>query len=255
MKKCMYTLIATYVGIVLSTGSCFGALLAHYNFQDQNLTNDESGNGYTLTQVGSSITFNSDGSAQFPGTGNYLQSTTFNGAAGSEYTVSLRFNPVDNTPGGNTSVFSSFDTSGGTPDWQLEYNTEVRVNGDNGTLGTGANQQVTGDNWYHMVFVDSGANATLYVSERGGSLNEVASGAFNNELSDEFRIGVNRAGNLPWAGSYQDIRIYDTALNLTEVTAVFDAGLGLTVPEPSSLGLLGMGAFLVTRLRRLKHVA
>lgn len=197
-------------------------LIAHYDFSDGNLTDDESVNGHTLTEIGAgSITTNADGfSAAFDGV-NYLASQTFNGAAGASNTVSLWFRPDSATPTGQSSVFSTT----GDPDWQLEYLGKVRLLGDNDLLGDGEDQQVTAGVWHHMVIVDKGTTAAFYVSELGGLLNQsIGFQTFNNGMTDEFRIGVNRAGNLRWAGDYADVRIHDTALNDTELGALLEGG-------------------------------
>ena len=107
------------------------ALLAHYDFSDGNLLDDESGNGYTLTQpfnTGTGITLNGDGfSAHFDGgtddnnntDDNYLTtSSAFNAAAGTAYTVSMWFKTTVTAPGENYSIFGT-SSSGGSTDWQM----------------------------------------------------------------------------------------------------------------------------------------
>lgn len=108
--------------VVLALGLCAGqpinaALIAHYDFSDGNLFDDETGNGYTLSQStvnGFGIALNGDGfSANFDNSAgsNYLFTNDFDEAAGSSYTVSMWFRSSNMVQTLQTGMFSSIGSN------------------------------------------------------------------------------------------------------------------------------------------------
>ena len=88
----------------------------------------------------------------------------------------------------------------------------------------------------------------MYVTKDGETLTLTDTDAATFGLED-FRIGVNRGGNLTYDGDYANIAIYDTALDTAALQTVLNAGPA-AVPEPSSAALLGLGGLALILRRR-----
>lgn len=224
-------------------------MIAHYDFSDGNLLDNEVGDSYALTKNGSGVTLNGDGSAQIAnGSGsNFLSATGIGDGVNSAFTISIWFRT--DTP--NPATHSSIASGAASSTWQLE---NVQENGprlNSGTSITGSSLLIA-DTWYQAVVWTNGTNSKLFMSEEGGSLTQI--GATSNAalgLTD-LRLGVNRGGNHNWEGDYANIQVYDEALSNTSITTILDAGSGVAaVPEPSASALLGLGS-LALILRRKK---
>ena len=118
------------------------------------------------------------------------------------------------------------------------------------------------DQWHHLAFVrDKDTDKLLGYIDGGVDLTSNGS-ASDVTFDTPFRIGRdNRGGSgIPFHGSIDDLRIYDSALSASEISALA-AGGGEGAPEPAEtfafLGLLtaaGLG-FREWRQRRTKTTA
>ena len=252
--KIPHLILAGLLATAMVTHHADAALIAHYDFSDGDLFDDETGNGYTLTQpesFGTGITFNGDGfSAHFDadnssasGGENQLFAGGFNGAAGTDYTVSMWFKTTVTEPTGNSSIFSST----GANDWQIEDTSNLKVLADATDLVSTVSS-LASDTWYHVVMWTDGTDGKFYLTQEGSSLSLEATQTGTYSM-DDFRIGVNRAQNITWEGDYASIAIYDTALTEDELNVLRVSGPIEIVPEPSSTALLGLGG-LALMLRR-----
>lgn len=229
------------------------AMIAHYDFSDGNLLDNEVSASYNLTQGGSGfgtgITLNGDGSAHIDGGGNnntnFLKASGIGAGTGSDFTISMWFK-TDTT---NPTTHSSF-ASGGSGTWQVEhYVSALRVNTDTPIT---TSTSLSADTWYQAVVWTDGTDSKLFMSEEGGALTEVGSASNNALTLNDLSIGINRGGNLTWQGDYANIQVYDEALDNATITTILDAGSGVaSVPEPSAVSLLGLGG-LALILRRKK---
>ena len=245
MKRTTTVFLAGLLSACLATHQADAALIAHYDFGDGNLFDDETGNGYTLSQStvnGDGITLNGDGfSANIDNSAgsNYLFTNDFDEAAGSSYTVSMWFRSSNMSQPVQTGMFSSI----GGNQWQLEIATDsdiaVRRSVNPGELNSDV--LPSNDTWTHYAVVVDGLNSSLYVSEDDGSLTLTDTDAATALSLVDFRIGVNRAANLTYDGDYASIAIYDTALTFDELNVLYVSGPIEIVPEPSSTALLGLG--------------
>jgi hypothetical protein len=228
--------------LLLTASVSHAALIAHYDFGDGNLLDDETGT-YNLTQStvnGTGITSNVDGfSAHFDSTGNgganFLTATDLGTGAGSAYTISMWFKADSATADGlgNSSIMSTT----GSNKWQLEWNGEVQVPAGGGTIGDGKGTQLTAGVWSHAVLTTDGTDASLYLTAENGTLTIVDTLTAAMGM-DDFRIGVNRGNNLTWEGDYASIAVYNEVLSVGDLNVLLAAGPA-SIPEPSSFALLG----------------
>lgn len=126
--------------LLSSPGLVSGALIAHYDFTDGNLLDDEQGT-YGLAEVATgtaSVSLNADGSAAFPGTGGankaHLQVTGPGGVP--NFTVSFWMKTDNWGQGTFQGLFSNF-SSGVANSWQIDVSAgTLRVVSGNAGFGT-----------------------------------------------------------------------------------------------------------------------
>lgn len=112
---------------------------------------------------------------------------------------------------------------------------------------------LTDNEWHHVAWAFD-TNAGITATWWDGQLlrNTPDAGTVNPRTSftgTRFHIGENQAGSAPFPGFIDEFRIsdnvvYNTTQNLVVPTAPF------AIPEPSSLGLLGMAVIPMIRRRR-----
>ena len=74
--------------------------------------------------------------------------------------------------------------------------------------------------------------------------NDTAGGWGTEGTFSDFVMGTN-GGSFDFDGKLDDVRFYDEALSADDVNAIIHP-----IPEPASLGLLGVGGLLMLRRRR-----
>lgn len=262
MIKTIQSLVAT---ATLFTGVANAALIAHYTFDETSGTTatDSSASGANGTigsnvtkgapgVFGTSFTFNNDATQN--GIVDMGNVTTVFAAitASQQLTISVWMKWT--TPGGRDSaVFLGRDTDanryvdvGTTSTGGVYGRTRDSATSTGGLVdqvrGTGLNT----DTWYHVAYTaDAAAEITqLYIN--GVLQTPTTTAALSFPAFNNFEVG--RLGrSVPtdaFAGSIDELRIYDTVLSGTDIAA-------LAAPEPGSAMLVGLGVLgLVSRRRK-----
>jgi hypothetical protein len=90
--------------------------------------------------------------------------------------------------------------------------------------------------WHHVVVTTDGAGNIKFYKD--GSLHTTATGApVATSFTGSFRIGTNVYGNWPYAGLVDEFAIWDTVLDATAVTNIYNSGVptDLTVTAGTNL--------------------
>ena len=241
-------------------------LQAHLKF-DGDLT-DSTGNGFDGTAVGDAAAGTTNGlvggAASFDGSGDAvnISATVLNpdvSSNASSFSLSFfEFSPDVNgdnagymiSTGANSTGTSGFfirrspDNDGGTSSDELNS----KVSSENFVFGGDNLFDTPRGQWNHVALtVDTvGLTANLYIN---GSLADTLSYSGAVPLGTNVVVGDRAAGGRDFLGLIDDLQIYDGVLTSGEV-AFLNSNPGSVIPEPASLGLLGLGGLcLVTRRR------
>ena len=158
--------------------------------------------------------------------------------------------------GNNSSRFHAFESSN---NWDVSWG---NVNGNTSLMRAYVGQSalspdspVTHEVWQHVVhvFTSDGTTTTLNVYVDGGlaSTGTVATTSMNFAALHFGRARAGTSDDRHWDGMIDEVAIWDRALDTTEITEVYDAGVaGKPIPEPSSALLIGFGGIAVLLRRR-----
>ena len=99
------------------------------------------------------------------------------------------------------------------------------ANNGGSTISADTNATIDADKWYHVVgTLDSMANeAKIYLTDSEGNTvvdTTISNPTFPSATSGDLTLGENNDGNEAFEGSIDDVRIYNRALNATEVAAL-----------------------------------
>lgn len=270
------TRIAFLTSCIALAGVSPAALVASYNFNEaagSASIADGSGNGYTATQAtldGStlgrtSVTAGTYGALTVTASdaANFGTAAGFNGSGGARFDI--------NAPG--ATAISGLLTKNGTasPNGRFTLMAWIFANNHSNTffLGTGdglgngwkwglnvqeafvtVNVQqnlggttVSTGGWHHVAFTYDNGAATFYLD---GNLAGTATYTNFNEDTVLASIGARPTGSEAFNGMMDDLKIYDTALDLNGIRAS-------AVPEPTTYGLLGAGALAAVSLGRRRR--
>ena len=234
-------------------------LIAHYDFTDGDLTDNEVSASYTLTHINtvtSQVIINPDGSAGFSGNDadkSYLEAPAYGATGVANFTVSFWWKTSSLAQGSYQGLFSNDDAGVGFS-WQLDNSgSDMRFISSGKPNLTYPESSLAADTWYHTVIRKEGGagdNYTqVYMTAMGtGSPLLVMNQNANPGGLNEFRLGVNRNSDSLFQMDMSNVKIYnDSTVDLGVLLA---EGPQL-VPEPSSIVLLSLGglALLIRRKR------
>jgi hypothetical protein len=210
---------------------------------------DTSGNGDNATYSGSSTptvvtgaTPNGSAAVSLTGTGSLVLSSAISDAGG--WTLFTYAIPVDGSgrnafTGGSASNALEWDVYGHQDDFLKEYTADVAHG--TGTVSTSVFSLMD------LAVSPSGSSFNL-----NGASDGTGSGASFTNIT---RIGNNEGGGDGFSGKIAEIDIYNSVLTAPQIAAVeaqLTASYISPVPEPATLGLLGLGSLrLLARRRRL----
>jgi hypothetical protein len=171
-----------------------------------------------------------------------------NPAAASPFTIEFWAKPTaydgDDAPIGNR--LATGDRTG----WVFFQRPEATgwnfrtYNGSGSTVGwdvTGGTSPLNA--WSHVVVVWNGSGATLYVNGAFASSTNAAAGGFVANSTELFRVGALIGGASPYVGFVDDVALYATALDATQIANHY-ATASSTVAGAYSSMVLADGALL-----------
>ena len=233
-------------------------LVAHYPFDGT--AADASGNGNDGTANGPSLTNDRFGAADsaylFDGVDDYIQiGDKFN-----DITLPFSITAWINKSGPDAvyGIFTSDDTASvGTGNyygfWFRIYNGNVLNLGFGDGTGSGLSDRrskfststIENDTWTFVAAVVRGpTDMDLYIDDAdAGGYYQGTAGPMIHNTYDAVVGRKSRWGPEQFNGKIDDIRIYNRALSLTEVTELYQ------IPEPTTLLLLGFATPILLRLR------
>ena len=268
------------ITVVVTMGSARAdfttGLEAYWAFDDTNRT-DSSGNGYTLTNAGSTnVSYTTDslagGLSVFFDSNSHLESgsgiTQLGDSASS--TIQWWVKPAgDGFVQGGT-LLSKYDNDG---TW--ESNESAYYFGDGSGAGAGTRISavrhgqgwvhstadiLTNSDWHQVVFVNDQGTKSIYIDGVASGTTLNGSGFGGDDLvGATVRLGYSTGhdGSINYRGYMDETVIWSRALMSSEISTLYDAGQAgesfLTytpVPEPGSLAILGLFGLLAASHRR-----
>lgn len=245
--------------------SAQASLIAHYDFGDGDLTDNEVGPTFTLTEIQEGtpqVTLDASGFASFPGTegnGNraWLETAAFGTVGQPNFTVSFWWRTDDLVQSDFQGLFSNDDASADSFSWQVDnHGSFMRLVAEQGVSLSYDESNLSPDTWYHTVVrkqTGAGANYTQWYMTAEGEAAPLLIGnsATNIGGLNMFRLGANRNTDRLFAFDMANVKIYnDSTVDLTTLLA---EGPGVvTVPEPGVASFIWMGAALLILRRRVR---
>lgn len=206
-------------------------LVAHYAFDQTDVSLDSSGNSNNLTNAGVTSTLDSTYGkvALFDGVGDYLTIDTsiFPALLGnSARTISVWVNHS------SSDDLAIFDYSLVTKRFLLFNHKTQGLKFEKVAVGSSVvvGPMLSINTWYHVSVTYSGTTLKVFVD---GS--ETFSGTFSVDSTQEpLYIGrlSNNATVWQFSGKMSDFRIYDYELDSSEISSMFSDGPGLSTPSP-----------------------
>ncbi|WP_346189793.1 LamG-like jellyroll fold domain-containing protein [Rubritalea halochordaticola] len=232
------------------------ALIAHYDFSDGDLLDNEVGGSYTLAQGSGTdlVSLNGDGSASFSGDDNnpaWLETVGPGGAA--NFTVSLWVKTDSWNQGSFQGLFANNSGGAGTLySWQIDSNGgDIRVATQaDGAIFSTSSAGLNSSSWYNITLIKNGANTEFYLTEEGaGSATHIGTVAANPGGLQSFRLGINRNDDKLFTMDMANVKIFNSVENVDNL--VLEGAMVSSVPEPTSTALVGLaGLGFILRRRR-----
>lgn len=205
------------------------------NLQDATLVNADWGTGSNVGR----LDFNGTTARATMGTYDF-NSTGF--------TISLWFESRDilNCPATDCRLISKANSTSTSGHWVMfslvdngasaaALRARIKINGTTQTVQGDSAAPIQDDTLYHAVLTYDGTNIKMYLN--GSEITLTTSGNFPGTVDQDNTINLWVGGNPPgdrfFDGTIDDVRIWNRALDATEVSAVFGEGLVNPPPPPT----------------------
>ncbi len=140
----------------------------------------------------------------------------------------------------------------GVPGWKHDYFWPYGTSAFQQDIGTTGPQ----DTWYHFALTYNGTNLTRYINGVANSIS-IPGQAINDIWKDGWDTALLKIGDQTWPdkdffmGALDDVAIYgNQALTADQVLGLYNGTYTpLTVPEPATMMILGLGAMLLGKKR------
>jgi hypothetical protein len=212
--------------ITFTTSIINDGLVAYYPFNGN--ANDESENDRDLSNFGASLSSdrfgNSNSAYFFNGTSSYLQANNYPSLL-TEFSYSAWISITDPGTIDKNNNFGCYGIeSPGVSVWDFAYNKNTSLlwifDRTNSEFSTNLNLDLQ---WVHIIVIYNNTTRNLYIN--GNLINtENIYTPISSLPSYNFRIGTHINGAQKFQGAIDDIRIYNRALNESEIDALYHEG-------------------------------
>ncbi|MBA4239428.1 MAG: hypothetical protein C0448_01790 [Sphingobacteriaceae bacterium] len=241
IKKLLLT--TAFFASTLAQSQVTSGLIAKYSFNSGN-ANDEVGTNNLSVQNGATYGADRFGNANkaslLDGTDDYLKTTNPFFYPGNDFTISLWYKSNNSTQSRQTffntephqQLSVGYNWFGnGSYDIALNdgVNWNICSNATNGLDTFFVNSSITASNWNHFVMTYDGTTWNSYINN--SLLNVCNTGTPTSTISDLFFGSISVGPQSFFAGLLDDIRVYNRAINQSEVTLLFNE------INPASVGI------------------
>ena len=172
-----------------------------------------------------------------------------------DFTMQVWVNWASNAATSGEQVLLEKFTGPAGPGWTLTRLSNAQllfVGSGVGSVSTASPPNIIAGDWQQFVARRSGTDLRLFHNGGSVAFTTVASGAAITAAAEPLLLGArDDAQNFPLNAGADEVAIWSRALTSAEISALYNGGSGLMIPEPSALLLLSAGLAVLALRRRL----